>query len=217
MVYLSVSNVSKTYGSYMVLRRVNLNVDRGYIVMIKGQSGVGKTTLLNIISGLEIPDEGSVKIENIEITKLSENERAKFRLQRIGIIFQTTNLIDDLTVMENVALPLKLAGKRWKERVEDLLEYFGIKEKMHSFPSSLSGGEMQRVAIARALANDPELLIADEPTSNLDDENTENIVELMKKINKELGVTIILATHDPRLEKLNARKYIMKEGSLYEG
>ncbi len=215
--YLSVSNVSKTYGSYMVLRRVNLNVDRGYIVMIKGQSGVGKTTLLNIISGLEIPDEGSVKIENIEITKLSENERAKFRLQRIGIIFQATNLIDDLTVMENVALPLKLAGKRWKERVEDLLEYFGIKEKMHSFPSSLSGGEMQRVAIARALANDPELLIADEPTSNLDDENTENIVELMKKINKELGVTIILATHDPRLEKLNARKYIMKEGSLYEG
>ncbi|WP_337954319.1 ABC transporter ATP-binding protein [Aciduliprofundum sp. MAR08-339] len=217
MVYLNVSNVSKTYGSYMVLRRVNLNVDRGYIVMIKGQSGVGKTTLLNIISGLEIPDEGSVKIENIEITKLSENERAKFRLQRIGIIFQSTNLIDDLTVMENVALPLKLAGKRWKERVEDLLEYFGIKEKMHSFPSSLSGGEMQRVAIARALANDPELLIADEPTSNLDDENTENIVELMKKINKELGVTIILATHDPRLEKLNARKYIMKEGSLYEG
>ncbi|AGB05234.1 ABC-type antimicrobial peptide transport system, ATPase component [Aciduliprofundum sp. MAR08-339] len=215
--YLNVSNVSKTYGSYMVLRRVNLNVDRGYIVMIKGQSGVGKTTLLNIISGLEIPDEGSVKIENIEITKLSENERAKFRLQRIGIIFQSTNLIDDLTVMENVALPLKLAGKRWKERVEDLLEYFGIKEKMHSFPSSLSGGEMQRVAIARALANDPELLIADEPTSNLDDENTENIVELMKKINKELGVTIILATHDPRLEKLNARKYIMKEGSLYEG
>lgn len=217
MAYLIVSNVSKTYGRNMVLRGVNLNVEKGDIVMVKGQSGVGKTTLLNIIAGLEIPDEGSVKIEKIEINKLSENERAKFRLQKIGIIFQSANLIDDLTVMENIALPLKLAGKRWKERVEELLEYFGIKDKMHSFPSSLSGGEIQRVAIARALANEPEFLIADEPTSNLDDVNTENIVELMKKINREMGVTIILATHDPRLERLNAKKYVMKEGRLYEG
>ncbi len=193
-----------------------MEVNRGDIVSIQGPSGIGKTTLLNIISGLDLPDEGNVMIDDIEITSLDENKRARFRLERMGLIFQSANLIDDLNVMENIALPLKLAGRKWKERVEELLRYFGIEDKRYAFPSSLSGGEMQRVAIARALANEPELLIADEPTSNLDDENTANIVEMFKRINVEMEVTIIIATHDPRLEDLKARKYIMKEGRLYE-
>ncbi len=185
--------------------------------MIRGPSGIGKTTFLNILSGIDLPDKGKVIIDSKDITKMNENERAKFRLNKIGVIFQSMNLIEDLSVIENIALPLKLAGKEWKKRVNELLKYMNIEDIKHSFPTALSGGEMQRVAIARAIANEPEILIADEPTSNLDDENTENIVNLLKKINKEMNMSIIIATHDPRMENLEGKKYFMKEGKLYEG
>jgi len=215
--HLSVRNVWKTYGSRKILKGINLDVEKGGIVIIRGPSGIGKTTLLNIITGIDLPDRGEVLIDDENIVKMNENDRARLRLNKIGLIFQTANLIDDLNVIENIALPLKLAGKKWKERVNELLEYLKIEEVKYAFPSSLSGGEMQRVAIARALANEPEILVADEPTSNLDDENTENIVNLIKKINRDMNVTIIIATHDPRMEGLNAKKYVMKEGRLYEG
>ena len=217
VVHVSVENVWKTYGTREVLKGVDLSVDKGDIVIIRGPSGIGKTTLLNIITGIDLPDRGEVVIDDENIVEMGENERAKIRLNKIGIIFQTANLIDDLNVVENIALPLKLAGKRWKERVNELIEYLKIEDVKYAFPSSLSGGEMQRVAIARALANEPEILVADEPTSNLDDENTDNIVNLIKKINDDLNVTIIIATHDPRMEALNAKKYTMREGRLYEG
>ncbi len=217
VVHISVENVWKTYGTRKVLKGVDLSVDKGDIVIIRGPSGIGKTTLLNIITGIDLPDRGEVVIDDENIVEMGENERAKIRLNKIGIIFQTANLIDDLNVVENIALPLKLAGKRWKERVNELIEYLKIEDVKYAFPSSLSGGEMQRVAIARALANEPEILVADEPTSNLDDENTDNIVNLIKKINDDLNVTIIIATHDPRMEALNAKKYTIREGRLYEG
>ncbi len=215
--HLQALDIHKHYGKKPVLRGVSLNVERGDIVLIRGQSGIGKTTFLNIISGIDLPDKGSVIIDSKDITKMSENERAKFRLRKIGLIFQSMNLIEDLTVIENIALPLKLAGKKWKKRVNELLQYLNIENVKHSFTTELSGGEMQRVAIARAIANEPEILIADEPTSNLDDENTENIVNLLRKINKEMNMSIIIATHDPRMENLDAKRFFMKEGKLYEG
>jgi len=216
-VHLQALNIHKHYGKKPVLQGASLNVERGDIVIIKGPSGIGKTTFLNILSGIDLPDKGEVLIDSKDITKMNENERAKFRLKKIGLIFQSINLIDDLSVVENIALPLKLAGKDWKKRVNELLKYLKIEDIKHSFPSELSGGEQQRVAIARAIANEPEILIADEPTSNLDDKNTENIVNLLKKINEDMGVSIVIATHDPRMENLNARRYFMKEGKLYEG
>jgi len=216
-VHLQALNIHKHYGKKPVLQGASLNVERGDIVIIKGPSGIGKTTFLNILSGIDLPDKGEVLIDSKDITKMNENERAKFRLKKIGLIFQSINLIDDLSVVENIALPLKLAGKDWKKRVNELLEYLKIEDIKHSFPSELSGGEQQRVAIARAIANEPEILIADEPTSNLDDKNTENIVNLLKKINEDMGVSIVIATHDLRMENLNARRYFMKEGKLYEG
>jgi len=217
VVHISARNIWKTYGTRKVLKGVNLNVKRGNIVIIRGPSGIGKTTLLNILTGIDLPDKGEVLIDDENIVKMDENQRAKLRLNKIGLIFQTANLIDDLNVIENIALPLKLAGKKWKKRVDELLKYLKIEDVKYSFPTSLSGGEMQRVAIARALANEPEILVADEPTSNLDDENTENIVNLLKRINSDMGVTIIIATHDPRIDTLNAKRYTMKEGVLYEG
>jgi len=216
-VHLQALNIHKHYGKKPVLQGASLNVGRGDIVIIKGPSGIGKTTFLNILSGIDLPDKGEVLIDSKDITKMNENERAKFRLKKIGLIFQSINLIDDLSVVENIALPLKLAGKDWKKRVNELLKYLKIEDIKHSFPSELSGGEQQRVAIARAIANEPEILIADEPTSNLDDENTENIVNLLKRINEDMGVSIVIATHDPRMENLDARRYFMREGKLYEG
>ncbi len=217
MFQVEVKNVWKSYGTRDVLLGIDLNVERGDVILIKGASGIGKTTLLNIISGIDLPDKGEVLIDGIDITKLNENERAKLRLEKMGLIFQSSNLIDDLNVVENIALPLKLAGKKWRDRVNELLKYFGIEDVKYSFPASLSGGEQQRVAIARAIANNPEIIVADEPTSNLDDDNTENIVELIKRINEEMGVTVIIATHDPRIERLGKKRYTMREGKLYEG
>ncbi len=215
--HIQALDIYKHYGKKLVLRGVSLNVERGDIVMIRGPSGIGKTTFLNILSGIDLPDKGKVIIDSKDITKMNENERAKFRLNKIGIIFQNMNLIEDLSVMENIALPLKLAGKEWKKKVNELLKYLNVEDIKHSFPMELSGGEMQRVAIARAIANEPEILIADEPTSNLDDENTENILNLLKKINKEMNMSIIIATHDQRMENLEGKKYNMREGKLYEG
>ncbi len=200
MSHILVRNVSKTYGTKRVLDGVSFEVKRGEIVIVEGPSGIGKTTLLNIIAGIDHPDEGTVIIDDQDIFEMSEDARARFRLEKMGIIFQQMNLIEDLNVMENIALPLKLAGKRWKERVDELLKYMKIEDLRYEMPSSLSGGEMQRAAIARAIANNPEIILADEPTSNLDDENTKNIGDLFLRINREFGTTIIIATHDPRID-----------------
>jgi len=196
---IEVRDVSKIYGKKTVLDSVSFEVEKGEVLIIEGPSGIGKTTLLNIIAGIDFPDKGTVVVDGVDIFELSEDARAKFRLANIGIVFQQMNLIEDLTVMENIALPLKLAGKNWKKRVDELLKYLKIEDLKHEMPPSLSGGEMQRCAIARALANDPRIILADEPTSNLDDDNTRNIGDLFLKINREMGTTLIIATHDPRI------------------
>ncbi|NPA75870.1 MAG: ABC transporter ATP-binding protein [Euryarchaeota archaeon] len=214
--YIRAVDISKTFGTRKILDGASINVNKGEIVLIEGPSGIGKSTFLHILAGIDTPDSGKVIVEGTDIFALNEDRRAKFRLEKMGIIFQQMNLIDDLTVEENIALPLKLAGKKWKERVDELVRYLKIEEVRHAMPASLSGGELQRCAIARALANEPDILIADEPTSNLDNENTQNIGALFKKINKEMKVTLIIATHDPRIEFIGTKKYLLREGRLHE-
>ncbi len=214
--HLEVKDVHKSYGARHILSGVNLRARSGEIVLIHGPSGVGKTTLLNIISGIDLPDRGKVLLDGVNLAGLSEDHRAKLRLRKIGLVFQNTALIEDLNVMENIALPLKLAGRKWKERVNELLHYFGIDSLKYEYPHSLSGGERQRVEIARALANNPEMLIADEPTSNLDDDNAARLLELLERIREDMGTIIIIATHDVRMKDMGERRYLLKEGKLHE-
>ena len=211
---IEVKEIVKKYGDKTVLQKLSLSVEKGEIVLIEGESGVGKTTLLNIISGIDLPDEGSVVIEGKNIVKMSEDERAKLRLNMIGIIFQTYNLIEELNVEENIALPLRLAGKKWKEKVEELMEFLDISDLRSKRINMLSGGERQRVAIARALANDPRIILADEPTSNLDDRNTERVIETLRRIREKYNATIVIASHDPRIVKFIDKKYLLENGKL---
>ena len=216
---IELSNVWKSYGAIDVLRGVNLTVGEGDFISIRGKSGAGKTTLLKIIGLLDAPDKGEVKIFGRSVNGLSDDERSELRLRYIGFIFQFFNLIPSLTVLENVELPLALAGVGWRERRKralDLLEYFGLAGLAWRFPNTLSGGERQRVAIIRALSNSPKIILADEPTSSIDDENSQLLMNLLTEINRGRKVTIILTTTD-LYEKLPAnRSFLLREGQLIE-
>jgi len=214
--YLEAINIHKTYGTRKILNGVNFRASGGETVIIQGPSGAGKTTLLNIISGIDLPDKGKVSLNGINIVRMDEDKRAKLRLENIGLVFQESTLIEDLNILENIALPLKLAGKRWKEKVTELVRYLGIEKLKYEYPHSLSRGEKQRVEIARALANDPQILILDEPTSNLDDLNAFKVMELLQKIREDMGTLIIIATHDVRITNIGDKHYFLKEGKLYE-
>jgi len=192
-------NVYKGYGAIEVLKDVNLKVERGEFIAIRGKSGVGKTTLLKIIGLLEKPDRGEVRLFGADVNRLSEDEKAKLRLHQIGFIFQFFNLIPSLTVLENIELPLALAGVKREERrrrAYELLNHFGLTGLAQRLPENLSGGERQRIAAIRALINSPEIILADEPTSSLDDENSALLMELLSRINRERKVTILLTTID---------------------
>lgn len=216
---IELSNVWKSYGAIDVLRGVNLTVGEGDFISIRGKSGAGKTTLLKIIGLLDAPDKGEVKIFGRSVNGLSDDERSELRLRYIGFIFQFFNLIPSLTVLENVELPLALAGVGWRERRKralDLLEYFGLAGLAWRFPNTLSGGERQRVAIIRALSNNPKIILADEPTSSIDDENSQLLMNLLTEINRGRKVTIILTTTD-LYEKLPAdRSFLLRDGQLIE-
>jgi len=212
-------NVCKRYGANEVLKNVNLQIVEGEFVSVRGKSGAGKTTLLKILGLLEEADEGEVKILGQTVNKLNDEQKSHIRLHSIGFIFQFFNLIPTLTVIENIELPLALAGKGKKERREraiELLKHFNLANLAQRFPETLSGGERQRIAIIRALANNPKIILADEPTSNLDDENSNLLIELLKSINREKKVTIILTTTD-LYEKLPTHKdLVLKDGCLHE-
>jgi putative ABC transport system ATP-binding protein len=202
---IEVQNLSKSYRrdslEIPVLRNISLNVAEGEFIAFMGPSGSGKTTLLNLIAGIDRPSEGRILIAGIDVTELSETELAAWRSRNIGFIFQFYNLIPVLTAVENVELPLILTPLSKKERrahAETALEVVGLTERMHHYPRQLSGGQEQRVAIARAIATDPAILVADEPTGDLDKVSAEEVLDLMDRLNRELNKTILMVTHDPR-------------------
>jgi putative ABC transport system ATP-binding protein len=184
-----------------VLRNINLEIAEGAFIAFMGPSGSGKTTLLNLIAGIDKPTEGRVLVAGTDITDLDETELAVWRSRHIGFIFQFYNLIPVLTALENVELPLLLTPLSKKERrahAETALEIVGLAERMDHYPRQLSGGQEQRVAIARAIATDPAILVADEPTGDLDKTSAEEVLDLMDRLNRELNKTILMVTHDPR-------------------
>ena len=191
----------------------------GEFVVLLGKSGSGKSTLLNIISGIEKPTAGTVSIDGVNITDLKERERTLFRRDQIGFVFQFFNLIPTLTVLENVTLPQELAGHGIEQASEGamaLLERVGLADRLESFPDKLSGGEQQRVAIARALAHDPLLVLADEPTGNLDEETGELVLELLLELTRSAAKTLIMATHNPEVVPLADRVFSIHDGRLVE-
>jgi putative ABC transport system ATP-binding protein len=213
-------NVKKTYllGKVPVeaLRGVNLKVESGDFLAILGPSGSGKSTLLNIIGALDKPTDGSLRIEGVDVSKLSDNQLADLR-RRVGFVFQFFNLIPRFTARENVELSMSIVGLNRTERrkrAEDVLEVVGLKERMNHKPAELSGGEQQRVAIARALANEPKFLLMDEPTGNIDSKTANEIMELIKRLNKDRGVTIIVVTHDQLLAGQTKRTVQMVDGVI---
>lgn len=200
--FVKIKELKKTFdmkrGKLEVLKGVNLNIHRGDIFGIMGASGAGKSTLIRCINRLEEPSSGTVIIDGSEITSLSKRELKEAR-KKIGMIFQTFNLFDSKTVFQNVEYPLnltKMSQTQKKERIMELLEMVGLSEKINQFPSQLSGGQRQRVGIARALANNPKILLCDEATSSLDPQTTLSILDLLKKINKAYGLTIIMISHE---------------------
>jgi|SRR6516164_4345732 len=184
-----------------VLQNINLEIPEGEFIAFMGPSGSGKTTLLNLIAGIDKPSSGTILIDGVEVTDLSETELAVWRSRNVGFIFQFYNLIPVLTALENVELPLTLTPLSRRERqthAETALEIVGLADRLHHYPRQLSGGQEQRVAIARAIATDPTILVADEPTGDLDKNSAEEVLGLMDRLNRELNKTILMVTHDPR-------------------
>jgi len=218
---LKAVNLSKTYkmGKINVpaLRDVNLEVKKGDFIAIQGPSGSGKTTLLNILGGLDTPTSGEVWIENLNITKMNEKNLSDIRCKRIGFIFQFYNLIPKMPALNNVELPMvfaKVPEKIRRTKAEKLLHAVGLEQRIHHSPSELSAGEQQRVAIARALVNDPALILMDEPTGNLDEENTKGIMILLKELNETNKQTFIATTHNVSIRNYAHKVYMLRDGKL---
>lgn len=220
---LEVQDVKKSYriGKVIVpaLRGVSFDVEEGEFLTIFGPSGSGKSTLLHLIGGLDRPDEGQILIDGLNILALNDNELAELRLRKIGFVFQFFNLLPRLTALRNVELPLAIAGVSEKEALQkarEMLELVGLKARINHKPSELSGGEQQRVAIARALINNPKIVLADEPTGNLDTKTGWEIVQLMRQLCDEKGQTFVVVTHDPHIAEVADRIIHLKDG-LIEG
>ncbi len=220
---VTIANLTKTYQEgetqRTVLKEINLTLKPGEFTVLLGQSGSGKSTLLNLISGIDQADRGSIRIGDTEITALDEKSRTLFRRDRIGFVFQFFNLIPTLTVLENVTLPQELAGKSAQEAKVSamaLLEQVGIGDRGDAYPDKLSGGQQQRVAIARALAHAPDLILADEPTGNLDEETGDTVLKLLLELANQGGKTLVMATHNPEIAKQADRVLRVQEGNLIE-
>jgi len=211
------AGLSKKYGYLEVVKGVSLSINTGEFVSLVGKSGCGKTTLLSILSGLERPTSGHVKLDGKDITSATEDELALFRRENVGFIFQSFNLISTLSAWENVALPLfpiKMTGDERKRRATDLLERMELGHRMDHLPSALSGGEKQRVAIARALVNNPKIIFADEPTGNLDSATGNTIMEILNRLHTQERVAILMVTHEVELTKSADRLIRMHDGEV---
>ena len=201
----------------VALRGAALRVEPGEFVAITGRSGAGKTTLLNLIGGLAVPSAGQIVIDGTDIAKLGEADRARFRRDRIGLVFQADNLIPFLTALENVMLPMQLAGRKHAaDRARQLLSEVGLADRLHHRPGMLSGGERQRVAIAIALANEPRLLLADELTGELDSSTADKVMDLLGELNAREQLTLIVVTHNPTVAARARRQVKIADGQLFE-
>ena len=202
-------------GTLTILHPLDLTIPGGRVIAITGPSGSGKSTLLGLIAGLDAPSEGRIVIDGVDITSLEEDALARLRGAKIGFVFQFFHLLPSLTAFENVLVPMEIAGvKGAASRARALLDEVGLSERGHHYPSQLSGGEQQRVAIARALANDPPILLADEPTGNLDTATGHNIVELLLGINKSRQTTLVFVTHDPELAAVADLSIALRDGRV---
>ena len=218
---IELRDVSKTVTSgthpLTILQPLTMTIPRGQFVAIVGASGSGKSTLLGLIAGLDAPSTGSVLIEGTDITRLGEDALAKLRGEKIGFVFQFFHLIPSLTAYENVLVPMEIAGAPdAATRAQRLLDEVGLTDRGHHYPSQLSGGEQQRVALARALANDPPILLADEPTGNLDTTNGRHILELLQNIHRTRQTTLVLVTHDRELAAVAEARIVLRDGAVVE-
>jgi len=220
---IELCSVSKSYRegdrSHLVLDSVDTTVDVGELVVVLGKSGSGKSTMLNLVSGIDLPDQGEVRVAGVDLVQLSERDRTLFRRRHIGFIFQFFNLLPTLTVVENLYLPLELKGSVTREdrsRCEELLEAVGLSPRADSYPDRLSGGERQRVAVARALVHEPDLILADEPTGNLDVDTGLEVIELLDRLTRRAGKTLIMATHSREVVGVADRIFTIEQGHLVE-
>ena len=223
MPQLVVTGLNKTFGEgeslVHALSDIYLSVNKGEFLAIMGASGSGKTTLLNCISTIDKPDSGSIVFEDFDMIQAKESQLADYRAKNISYIFQSYNLVETLTVYENVILPLQIQGKsirKYQKKINDVLGKLAIQNLKNKFPNQLSGGQRQRVATARALIDDSKLLIADEPTGALDSANSENLMSLLQEINRMFEITILLVTHDPAAAKYSSRMVLLSDGQIID-
>ena len=219
MTILSTTHLMKRYGQepniVKALDDVNISIEQGSFVAIIGTSGSGKSTLLNMLGGLDRPTSGSVKVDKFELGKLKDEDLTVFRRQRIGFIFQNYNLVPVLNVYENIVLPIQLDGKRPdRAYVSEVVRLLGLEKKLNNMPNALSGGQQQRVAIARALASKPAIILADEPTGNLDSKTSEEVIELLKVTSKKFQQTIVMITHNPEIAAQADRTIRIEDGQI---
>jgi lipoprotein-releasing system ATP-binding protein len=216
---INIENIRKSFGSLQVLKGIDLHIDRGEVVSIVGPSGAGKTTLLQIIGTLDRPDSGTVYVDSVDVTTLSQKKLADFRNRHIGFVFQFHQLLPEFTAIENIMIPAYIAGtskKAAKERATGLLQFMGLSDRANHKPNELSGGEKQRVAVARALINQPAVILADEPSGSVDTQNKEELHKLFFDLREQYGQTFVIVTHDEQLADLADRKIFMQDGRIVE-
>ena len=216
---LSAKNLSKSFmnneGKFYVFRNLSIEIDKSDLITIMGPSGSGKSTLLNILGTLDTYDEGLIKLNGEDINDLSKDDISKIRNKQIGFVFQFHHLIPEFNAIENIMIPQQIYGNKVNSSdAAELLDYMGLSKRMSHYPSQLSGGEKSRIAIARALINKPNVVLADEPTGNLDIENAEKLIQLFKKINNDFDQSFVIATHDPKVALIGNKKYYLNKGIL---
>lgn len=214
---ITTQGITKSFGSLQVLKGIDLHIDRGEVVSIVGPSGAGKTTLLQIIGTLDRPDAGSVHVDSVDVTTLSQKALADFRNRHLGFVFQFHQLLPEFTAIENIMIPAYIAGtgqRQAKERAKELLDFMGLGDRATHKPAELSGGEKQRVAVARALVNNPAIILADEPSGSLDTQNKQELHQLFFDLRDKFGQTFVIVTHDEQLATLTDRTIHLRDGMI---